>query len=204
MHEERYKRHYKLVCIPARKLQTKASNMEHSSCSAALCNSYLPTALTVCTARCGAASDLETHTRTVITRQSPFRPLLARNDCVAMTAKSTLLLYATHLPQAEHSLRDKSGCRSSAPCNSCDTVKFNSNFSHDTLVVSQGKLQIQDIHELNVQAAAQVVSRKDTCRFAWLQSLALQLYAFCQVCWLHFHHLQKRDTSQLERTEQQW
>lgn len=54
---------------------------------------------------------------------------------------------------------------------------------------SQGKLQIQDIHELDVEAAAQVVGRKDAGRFAWLQSLALQLYAFCQFCWLHFHHL---------------
>jgi len=66
---------------------------------------------------------------------------------------------------------------------------------------SQGKLQIQDIHELDVEAAAQVVSRKDTGRFAWLQSLALQLYAFCQFCRLHFHHLQKHNTSHLVRTE---
>ena len=69
---------------------------------------------------------------------------------------------------------------------------------------SQGKLQIQDIHELDVEAAAQVVSRKDTGCFAWLQSLALQLYAFCQFCRLHFHHLQKYDTSHLECTEQHW
>ncbi len=62
---------------------------------------------------------------------------------------------------------------------------------------SQGKLQIQDIHELDVEAAPQVVSRKDTGRFAWLQSLALQLYTFCQVCWLHFHDLQKHDMSHL-------
>ena len=69
---------------------------------------------------------------------------------------------------------------------------------------SQGKLQVQDIHELDVDAAAQVVSRKDAGRFAWLQSLALQLHAFCQFCRLHFHHLQKHDTSHLEHTEQQW
>lgn len=122
----------------------------------------------------------------------------------------TALHLHLHLPQAEHSHKGRSGWRSSASCSSHNTLKSGRWFNRHALMgsqaccSSQGQLQIQDIHELDVEAAAQVVSRKDTGRFAWLQSLALQLYAFCQFCRLHFHHLQKHDTSHLDRTEQQW
>ncbi len=54
---------------------------------------------------------------------------------------------------------------------------------------SQGQLQVHDIHELDVEVAAQVLGRQNTGGLARLQGLALQLHALCQLSRVHLHHL---------------
>ena len=90
MHEERYKRHYKLVCIPARQSKQRPHVRNTDPAVLPLAAHICPQHSIVCAAKCVAASDLETHTRTVISRQSTFRPLLSRNDCTAVTAMNLL------------------------------------------------------------------------------------------------------------------